>query len=105
MGTVLEVPRRTSYYRARYYDAATGRFLSEDPIGFSGGANFYPYAESIPTLLVDPDGLDPNWGPIVTWFHLFWPGPQVYIPSVVNNLHCTTPAECNFASNHEKLTP
>ncbi|WP_353933154.1 RHS repeat-associated core domain-containing protein [Okeanomitos corallinicola] len=30
------------YYRARYYDQATGRFLSEDPIGFDGGdSNFY----------------------------------------------------------------
>jgi RHS repeat-associated protein len=25
------------YYRARYYDATTGRFLSEDPIGFAVG--------------------------------------------------------------------
>ena len=24
------------YYRARYYDPAAGRFLSEDPIGFEG---------------------------------------------------------------------
>lgn len=27
------------YYRARYYDPSTGRFLSEDPIGFSGVDN------------------------------------------------------------------
>jgi RHS repeat-associated protein len=27
------------YYRARYYDPATGRFLSEDPTGFAGGIN------------------------------------------------------------------
>jgi RHS repeat-associated protein len=25
------------YYRARYYDAATGEFLSEDPMGFAAG--------------------------------------------------------------------
>src|SRR5580700_1162148 len=25
------------YYRARYYDAISARFLSEDPIGFDGG--------------------------------------------------------------------
>ena len=29
------------YYRARYYDPAAGRFLSEDPVEFQGGINFY----------------------------------------------------------------
>jgi RHS repeat-associated protein len=28
------------YYRARYYDAANGRFRSEDPIQFNAGVNF-----------------------------------------------------------------
>ena len=46
-----------SYYRARYYDQATGRFLSEDPIGFGGGADFYNYALSEPTSFSDPTGL------------------------------------------------
>ena len=32
---------RLYYYRARYYDPRLGRFLSEDPIGFWGGVNFY----------------------------------------------------------------
>lgn len=32
------------YYRARYYDPAIGRFVSEDPIGFaSGDMSFYVY--------------------------------------------------------------
>ena len=29
------------YYRARYFDQNTGRFISEDPIKFKGGVNFY----------------------------------------------------------------
>jgi RHS repeat-associated protein len=29
------------FYRARYFDPNSGRFISEDPIGFHGGANFY----------------------------------------------------------------
>ncbi len=44
------------YYRARYYDANTGRFLSEDPIGFNGGLNFYSYTQNRPIGLRDPSG-------------------------------------------------
>ena len=44
------------YYRARWYDAEQGRFMSEDPIGFDGGMNFYAYAGNSPTNFVDPMG-------------------------------------------------
>jgi RHS repeat-associated protein len=47
------------YYRARYYDPANGRFLSEDPIGFGAGMNFYSYAGNRPTNFSDPSGLCP----------------------------------------------
>jgi RHS repeat-associated protein len=47
-------------YRYRYYDAAVGRFISEDPYGFRGGGNFYRYVFNSPTNLVDPWGLAPN---------------------------------------------
>ena len=46
----------TVYYRARYYDPTIGRFISEDPIKFSGGDNFYRYAENDPVDLTDPSG-------------------------------------------------
>ncbi len=46
-----------SYYRARYYDPAAGRFLSEDPIGFGGGSDFYEYVLNSPTDYTDPAGL------------------------------------------------
>jgi len=42
------------YYRARYYNPATGRFLSEDPIGFLGGINEYIYADDDPEDYSDP---------------------------------------------------
>jgi len=46
-----------NYYRARYYNPTTGRFLSEDPLGFGGGINEYTYALGSPLNLVDPSGL------------------------------------------------
>ncbi len=49
-----------SCYRARYYDPSTGRFISEDPITFSGGVNFYRYVHNSPVNRQDPSGL---WSP------------------------------------------
>jgi RHS repeat-associated protein len=44
------------YYRARYYDPQAGRFVSEDPIRFGGGDNFYSYVVNRPTEFGDPGG-------------------------------------------------
>jgi RHS repeat-associated protein len=45
------------YYRARYYDAATGRFISEDPMGFGAGdSNLYRYVGNSATNYTDPTG-------------------------------------------------
>jgi len=45
------------FLRARYYDPAIGRFLSEDPIGFKGGIDFYRYVRNNPVMHRDPLGL------------------------------------------------
>lgn len=45
------------YYRARYYDSESGRFISEDPIGLSGGLNLYRYVSQDPVNKRDPSGL------------------------------------------------
>jgi RHS repeat-associated protein len=45
------------YNRARWYDAATGRWTSQDPLGFGAGdANLYRYAGNSPTNATDPSG-------------------------------------------------
>ena len=58
------------YYRARYYDPKAGRFITRDPIGFTGGINQYAYVGNNPVNWVDPDGLRvfihrlaPRWNP------------------------------------------
>ncbi|WP_419789333.1 RHS repeat-associated core domain-containing protein [Pseudomonas petrae] len=44
------------YNRHRYYDPRVGRFISKDPIGYSGGLNLYHYVPN-PTGWIDPLGL------------------------------------------------
>lgn len=57
--TGRELDRGTGlyYYRARFYDAEIGRFVQEDPIGFSGGINKFAYVGNNPINANDPMGL------------------------------------------------
>src|SRR5215469_6909592 len=49
-----------SYYRARYYDSSTGRFLNEDAARFRGSkSDFYVYVRNRSTRMSDPLGLCP----------------------------------------------
>jgi len=52
---MFETETRVSYYRARYYDPQTGRFLSEDPAAV-GHYSIYAYAHNSPILWLDPTG-------------------------------------------------
>jgi RHS repeat-associated protein len=45
------------YFRARWYSPETGRWLSKDPIGISGGLNLYDFCGNNPVNFVDPYGL------------------------------------------------
>jgi RHS repeat-associated protein len=46
------------YTRARFYEPATGRWISQDPLGFdSGDSNVYRYVKNAPTVFSDPSGL------------------------------------------------
>jgi RHS repeat-associated protein len=65
-------------YRMRYYDPNSGRFSSEDPIGFIGGGNFYVYVLNNPANWDDPFGLQVqicqrplNFSPAKNYPHTF----------------------------------
>jgi len=56
-GRELDSETGLYYFRARYYDSGIGRFMSEDPLGTSGGFNLFEYVLNDPINLYDPSGL------------------------------------------------
>ena len=68
-GRELDVETGLQYNRAHYYDSNTGRWQSQDPLGFAAGdSNLYRYVHNQPTDYSDPSGLE---GPLF----LFYPPP------------------------------
>jgi RHS repeat-associated protein len=61
-GAMQEGSTSLYYIRDRYYDSATGRFLSPDPVKGTGpqSVNPYQYALGSPLEFVDPTGRDPQ---------------------------------------------
>jgi len=51
-----------AYFRHRAYDARTGRWTQEDPIGLAGGFNLYAFNGNNPVAYTDPFGLSPDGG-------------------------------------------
>jgi len=55
-GQYLDVETGLHYNLQRYYESESGRYISEDPLGFGSDTNFYAYARHAPTNLTDPTG-------------------------------------------------
>jgi RHS repeat-associated protein len=50
------------YVNARWYDPASGRFVSKDPMGFGAGdANLYRFAGNDSLNRIDPSGMESKW--------------------------------------------
>lgn len=45
------------YFGRRYYEPATGRWMTPDPIGYDDGPNLYAYVKNRPLTVNDPYGL------------------------------------------------
>ena len=56
-GQYYDVETGLHYNWHRYYDSATGRYISADPIGLEGGMNLYAYVQGNPVNWVDPPGV------------------------------------------------
>jgi RHS repeat-associated protein len=71
------------YYRARYYDAAIGEFISEDPLGFDAGdTNLMRYVFNSPTNYTDPSG-EVVWLPLIGGTILLYSIGQAFFPDNV----------------------
>ena len=56
-GRELDVETGLQYNRARWYYPSTGRWISQDPLGFDAGdSNLYRYVNNAPTNATDPSG-------------------------------------------------
>ena len=83
------------FNRARYLDPTTGRWTTQDPLGFAAGdANLYRYVGNVPTTFLAPSGLDRidyrdnGAGQTLVWYvteRWFWrgDGPRQFIGVLV----------------------
>ena len=55
-GQYFDTETSLHYNTRRYYDPKIGRYITQDPIGFSGGLNLYNYAGGNPVNYIDPTG-------------------------------------------------
>ena len=57
-GQVLDAETGLILYRNRYYHTGLGRFVTRDPMGYSGDYNLMRYVRNSPLMMLDSYGLD-----------------------------------------------
>lgn len=99
----------------RWYDPGTGRWLSKDPIGISGGLNQYVAFENNPVNFIDPFGLCSKEDEILGDIRIFiraqemaasetWWAPNVLVQSLgafaLHGGHPWSPLDTNVNDPH-----
>ncbi|MBL1276428.1 MAG: RHS repeat-associated core domain-containing protein [Ectothiorhodospiraceae bacterium] len=72
-GQYYDEETQLHYNYFRYYDPATGRYITSDPIGLEGGLNTYLYSLANPVKYTDPLGLNVGVGAGVVAFCIRFP--------------------------------
>jgi RHS repeat-associated protein len=103
----FDAPTKLQYNRARYYDAAVGRWISEDPLGFAAGdANLGRYVGNEATGPTDPSGLTPPlgyWEGVGSVFKGYWGAAKGTVAGVIHvGLH---PIQTAQGVGHAVLHP
>ncbi|WP_372846566.1 RHS repeat domain-containing protein [Pontiella sp.] len=57
-GREIDWATSLTYFRARWYDSASGRWFSKDPVGIYGGLNQFEFCANDPVNFRDPMGED-----------------------------------------------
>ena len=57
------------YFRNRYYEPKSVRFMGRDPLGYIDSMNLYVYVLNNPGTNIDPLGLMDDWGDMYDWFN------------------------------------
>ncbi len=82
------------YLRARNYDPALGRFMSQDPIGrHSGDTNYYRYVANNPVAGRDPSGLV-EWSGTIRTDSVSLPIPYIPVPGAFSILFDMSTTMC-----------
>jgi RHS repeat-associated protein len=55
-GQYFDAETSLHYNLRRYYEAETGRYVTQDPLGLAAGTNYYAYANHSPGNFIDPTG-------------------------------------------------
>lgn len=83
-GREWDVESGLYYYRARYYDAMLGRFITKDPAGIEEGPKLYPYVGNNPITNVDPTGLAIGYYCTIHAFMAAWDARTSYFSSTTD---------------------
>lgn len=79
-GRPFETATGLGYFRARWYHASLGRFISRDPAGYIDGASLYQFVRGNPLWFVDPMGLAAK-DQSDSWISRLWPTPPAPRPN------------------------